>query len=101
MQNDQSNLLTRSDTFFGVCEGLGEDLGIHPNFFRLGLAGCLFWNPLAAVAAYAALGVLVLLTRLLFPNPRIAASAEQPALAEHAPVVIEEMAEAEQLPIAA
>lgn len=68
-----ANLFARPDTFFGICEGLGEDLGIHPNFLRLALAGALFWNPLAALAIYASAGAIVLATRLLFPNPRVAA----------------------------
>ncbi len=69
MQNKQPSLLTRDDTFFGICEGLGEDLGVHSNFLRLALAGMLFWNPAAAVGTYAAAGVIVLLSRLIAPNP--------------------------------
>ncbi len=70
MQNVQSNLFLRDDTFFGVCEGLGEDLGIHPNILRLALTLLLFFNPMGAVAAYAAGGFVVLTTRLLVPNPK-------------------------------
>jgi phage shock protein PspC (stress-responsive transcriptional regulator) len=76
MQSKQPSLLTRDDTFFGVCEGLGEDLGIHSNFLRLALTGLLFWNPPAAAAAYAGAGMLVLISRLLVPNPRPAAALE-------------------------
>jgi phage shock protein C len=85
MQTTRPNLLTRDDTFFGICEGLGEDLGINANLLRLALAGWLFFDPLAAVGAYAAAGFLVLVTRLLIPNPRPAqeepevVEAEQPA----------------------
>jgi phage shock protein PspC (stress-responsive transcriptional regulator) len=85
MQN--ANLLTRDDTFFGVCEGLGEDLRIHPNFLRVALAGLLFWNPPAAIAAYAGAGALVALSRWLAPNPRPAAvEAEAVKASEQAPV---------------
>jgi phage shock protein PspC (stress-responsive transcriptional regulator) len=81
-----SNLFTRPDTFFGVCQGLGEDLRIHPNLLRVALAGLLFFNPPAAAAAYAAAGALVFLTRYFFPDPRIAAAeqhvAEAPAGAQ-------------------
>jgi phage shock protein PspC (stress-responsive transcriptional regulator) len=80
------NLFTRDDTFFGVCQGLGEDTGIPPNLLRLGLAFTLFWNPLAAVGGYAALGIVVGLSRFLFPAMRAgettaAAAAADPAMA--------------------
>lgn len=82
MQEAQPNLFTRPDTFFGVCEGLGEDLGIHSNWLRLALAGLLFFSPLGALIAYAVAGVVVLATRLLVPNPRLAVPAQpaQPSL---------------------
>ena len=76
MQDVQTNLIARDDTFFGVCQGLGEDLGIHPNLIRLALAVLLFWNPVAVLAGYAAAGLLVALTRWLVPNPRLAAPAQ-------------------------
>jgi hypothetical protein len=50
MQTAQPNLFTRPDTFFGVCQGLGEDLRFHPNILRLALAGLFFWSPYIAVA---------------------------------------------------
>jgi phage shock protein C len=53
---DQHNLFTRSDTIFGVCEGLGEDLRIPANLLRLSLAFLLFLNPPAAVATYIGAG---------------------------------------------
>jgi phage shock protein PspC (stress-responsive transcriptional regulator) len=71
-----SNLFTRPDTFFGVCQGLGEDLRIHPNLLRVALAGLLYFYPLAAAAAYAGAAALVLVTRFLYPDPR---SAPEPA----------------------
>jgi hypothetical protein len=51
MQEAQSNLFTRDDTFFGVCEGLGQDLGISPNLLRLAFAIGTFFNPVGAIAA--------------------------------------------------
>lgn len=90
MQTRQPNLFTRSDTLFGVCEGLGEDFGIHSNFLRLAGAGLLFWNPPAAVAVYAGAGLLVALSRWLVPNPRPDVAAAQleplPAQDEAAPL---------------
>jgi phage shock protein PspC (stress-responsive transcriptional regulator) len=96
MTDAQPNLFTRPDTFFGVCEGLGEDLRIHPNLLRLALATLLFFNPPAAAAAYAAAGALVLVTRYFFPNPRIAAEAPALEQAEAAPAPREKEAVAER-----
>lgn len=70
MQDVQGNLFTRNDTLLGVCEGLGEDLGINPTWLRIAFAVPLIWNPVAAIAAYLAAGVIVLATRLIFPKPR-------------------------------
>jgi phage shock protein C len=85
MQTSQPNLLTRGDTMFGVCQGLGEDLGIHPNVLRVALAGLLFFFPVATIAGYGAAGLLVLMSRYLFPEPRRAV-AEQSAEPEAVPV---------------
>jgi phage shock protein PspC (stress-responsive transcriptional regulator) len=98
MQSVQPNLFTRPDTFFGVCEGLGEDLGFHPNILRIALAGLLFWSPALALGVYAALAVLVGATRWLVPNPRVAA---EPVAAETASAEAEETAEVEPMPLAA
>jgi phage shock protein PspC (stress-responsive transcriptional regulator) len=76
MQSEQGNLFTRDDTFFGVCQGLAEDFGIHPNFLRVALGGALFWDPAAAIAAYLAAGVVVLVSRLIVPEPKAATELE-------------------------
>lgn len=76
MQN-QGNLLTRDDTFLGVCEGIGEDLRIPSNLLRAAFAIGLFFSPTGSIAAYLALGLLVLASRLAFPKPRT----HKPALA--------------------
>ena len=81
---DETNLFTRDDTFFGVCQGLGEDLGISGNWFRLGFALATFFTPVGAVAAYAATGAVVFAVRWLAPTPSLAApapEAETPAAA--------------------
>ncbi|HEX8401694.1 MAG TPA: PspC domain-containing protein [Allosphingosinicella sp.] len=97
MHHASHNLLTRPDTFFGVCEGLGEDLRIHANILRLALAGILFWNPFVAIGAYAAMAVLVLLSRWMFPSPRVgvdtAARSEPAASAQAAAEPAEEVVE--------
>lgn len=76
MMQSKGNLLMRDDTFFGVCEGLGEDLRVPSNLFRAGFAISLFFSPAGAVIAYFGLGVLVLVSRLAFPESR----ARKPAL---------------------
>ncbi len=99
MQSAQPSLFARNDTFLGVCEGLGQDLGINPLWLRLALIPPLFFYPAFTVGGYLAAGIVVLLSRLLFPNPRIAAAAE--AAPEPQPVEVEEPAEAEQVSLAA
>lgn len=96
MPTRQPNLFTRHDTIFGVCEGLGEDLGIHPNILRLTLPLLLFVSPVATIAGYAAAGAIVFATRMLVPNSRPAAAARAPA-----PLTAANEAQAESLAIAA
>ena len=62
------NPFTRDDTMLGVCQAIGEDTGLNPLWLRIGFGLLLFWNIGAALAAYLALGVLVLAIRLLTPN---------------------------------
>ncbi len=97
MSNHQGNLFTRDDTFFGVCEGLGQDLGVSPLWFRVAFPLALFFNPVMAAAAYAAAGALVLASRLLFPDRRRAAAAVTPEPA----IVTEPANEPQALPLAA
>jgi phage shock protein PspC (stress-responsive transcriptional regulator) len=82
MQTPQPNLFTRDDTLFGVCQGLGEDLGFNPNLLRVPFAVLLLWNPVVVLAAYLGLGVLVAVTRWLSPDrkaPAIEAAVEPEA----------------------
>lgn len=90
-----SNIFTRDDTLFGVCQALGEDLGFNPNWLRVVLAVGVLWNPLAVLGAYGGLAILVAFTRWIAPVPSSAASAQGPVLAEA------NDSEAERLPIAA
>lgn len=102
MTTTTGNLFTRDDTMFGVCEALGEDLGFHPNFLRVMLAVLLLWNPTVVIAAYAGAAVVVLATRLIWPNrrQRQAAGAEAPPAGQpSAPVTVAEPEYA--LPLAA
>jgi phage shock protein C len=71
----QTNALTRPDTMFGVCQAIGDDFGFNPFYLRLVLGGFLLWSPLAVIGVYAALGLIVGVSHLLFREPR-AATAE-------------------------
>ena len=57
----------RADTFFGVFEAIGQDLGFNANLLRIPFAALLLWNPAAILGAYAFLGCVVALTRRFFP----------------------------------
>ena len=64
----QPALPLRSHTILGVCEGLGEDFGISPLWFRVPLSAAVLITPLGAIGAYFVLGAIVLGSRLLFPK---------------------------------
>jgi phage shock protein PspC (stress-responsive transcriptional regulator) len=102
MDSTRPSLFNRPDTFFGVCEGLGQDLRIHPNILRVALAGLLFWSPAAAIGAYVAAGALVALSRWLVPDLADEAQpAEMAQAAAEGEPRAEERAEKEQVPLAA
>ena len=65
----------RSQTLLGVCEAIGEDFGFNANYLRVPLGAIVVFNVWLAVAAYLALGVLVLASRMLFPKAKIAKAA--------------------------
>jgi phage shock protein PspC (stress-responsive transcriptional regulator) len=69
-QFDQSQtpLPLRSDTFLGVFEAIGQDLGINPNWLRVPFAALILWNPAVIIGSYLALGGIVALTRWFFPR---------------------------------
>lgn len=77
MSNAHPNLLTRDDTFFGVCEALGQDLGFNPIYLRAALGVLLLWNPVVVLVAYAGAAVVVLLSRLIFPTRHPTKAAEE------------------------
>jgi phage shock protein PspC (stress-responsive transcriptional regulator) len=94
MPTAKPSLFTRDDTFFGICEGLGEDLGFNPLFLRLALPVPLFFFPVETVVGYFAAGVVVLATRLAFPHPVTVSSQAEP-------VAVNTPDEEPQLPLAA
>jgi phage shock protein C len=78
MQTAQGNIFTRDDTFFGVCEALGEDFGFNAQYLRFALGVMVLVSPTAVVVGYVTAGVAV--SRLVAPNPRRAkAPAAEPA----------------------
>jgi phage shock protein C len=98
------SVFTRDDTFFGVCEALGEDTRIPPTLLRIGFALALFFNLIAAVGAYLGLGLFVAALRWFVPNPTVELPAETEEARAEAPVDAPAEAaddEEEGLPIAA
>ncbi|HET9811767.1 MAG TPA: PspC domain-containing protein [Sphingomicrobium sp.] len=73
----------RSDTFLGVCQAVGEDLGFNPNWLRIPFAVLILWNPLAIVGCYLGLGCVVAASRWFFPanGAGLQAAEQQPAQA--------------------
>jgi phage shock protein PspC (stress-responsive transcriptional regulator) len=57
----------RSDTFLGVCEAIGQDLNINPNWIRILFAPIILFSPLSALAGYLGLGAVVATSRYFFP----------------------------------
>ena len=60
----------RAHTILGVCEAIGEDFGISPMWLRVPFAASVLISPIYAVAAYFAVGLIVLGSRLAFPARR-------------------------------
>ena len=79
----------RAHTILGICEGLGEDFGFNPVLLRVPFAAAVLWSPTMALAAYFALGAVVLVSRLLAPRAK---STAVPSVAE-APSAANEQAE--------
>lgn len=82
MQFIRNSLFARSDTIFGVCQALGQDFGISPNWFRVAFASAVVFNLEYAVIAYAAVGALVLVSRIVMPGRAVE---EAPAVFTAAP----------------
>jgi phage shock protein C len=82
-QENEVALPLRTHTILGVCEGIGEDFGFNPIFLRVPLAAMVIVNATWAFGAYFALGAIVLVSRLLFPDGKASTkvSVEQPATA--------------------
>lgn len=60
----------RNDNLFGVCAAVGEDFGFNPLWLRVAFAVALLFDLEHVLMAYAALGALVLVSRLAFRTPK-------------------------------
>lgn len=89
--------LGRPDTIFGVCAAIGQDFGFNPDYLRVAVAVPVLFSPALAIGAYAALALLVLASRLLFPAPRLAIPADA---AEEGPAMPEAVNDREDAPLA-
>ena len=85
MQTVQPNPFTRDDTMLGVCQAIGDDLGFNPTILRAAFAIPLVWSPMIAAGIYLALGLAVLVSRLVIPEPRRAKAATAEVIEEKAP----------------
>ncbi len=54
MANENQNIFSRQDTFFGICEAVGQDFGFNPQYLRLAFVAPLFFFPVQTFAAYEA-----------------------------------------------
>lgn len=81
MENETTSLFHRRDTFFGICEAVGQDFGFNPLWLRLAFVAPLFFFPVQTFIGYFALGIVVLASRLFFP-----AKTGDAALAANQPV---------------
>ncbi|WBH17503.1 PspC domain-containing protein [Sphingomonas radiodurans] len=73
-------LAAPKDNLLGICNALGEDFGFNPLWLRLVLGTAFVIQPVGVVIGYLALGLVVLVSRLAFPNAR-ARKHEEPVIA--------------------
>ena len=72
----KTSYFNRPDTMLGVCQGIGEDMGINPNWLRIAFAVAFFFFPLQASLAYLGLGALSAGLRKLWPDEVASSEAE-------------------------
>lgn len=98
METPRPNLFQRQDTIFGICQAVGEDFGFNPTWLRLAFVAPLFFLPVQTIAAYLLLGVMVLVSRVVFPEK---AAAEPVAATKAAQTHAQEVTADEQELLAA
>jgi phage shock protein PspC (stress-responsive transcriptional regulator) len=99
MADSNDNIFTRPDTFFGICEAIGQDFGFNPLWLRLAFVPALFFFPFQAPLAYLGLGLIVLASRKLFPVRGPAAAVVAAPIAAPAPAAIEPVRDARAEPV--
>lgn len=85
-----------TDSLFGVCKRIGEDLGFNALYLRVAILGLAVVSIPAAASTYVTLGLAVGLSRILFPAPNN--EAEDVAIAsvsEEQPKIVEQVREPE------
>ncbi|HEX2803106.1 MAG TPA: PspC domain-containing protein [Sphingomicrobium sp.] len=87
----------RGDTLLGVCEAVGQDLGVNPTWLRITFAALLLWNPEVVVIAYLGLGLVVAATRWFFPARTATQSVTAVAAAPETASVVQESEKEELL----
>lgn len=78
---DRHAATSKKDNLFGICNALGEDLGIDPLWPRLLFASAFIFDPVVVIAGYFALGAFILLARIVFPRAKARERARVIALA--------------------
>jgi phage shock protein PspC (stress-responsive transcriptional regulator) len=86
---NQTPLPLRHDTILGVCEAIGQEFGFNPLWLRLAFIAPVFIAPMAAIAAYLALGAIVAATRYFAPDKP---ASEQTVDVKATAVEVEELA---------
>jgi phage shock protein C len=74
MTTASPTFLGRSDTFFGVCEAIGQDFGFNANWLRIALGVGVLFAPIAVIATYAVLALAVVVSRAVAPVARVASA---------------------------
>lgn len=75
------------DNILGICNAIGADFGFNPFFLRLAFAVALLASPEITLAAYAGLGVVVLVSRLATRRWRRAQASGSDAMAPWSPSI--------------
>jgi hypothetical protein len=68
---------------FGICQAVGEAIGIKPIYLRIALLVLLMVSPLAMIATYATLGGFVVGSWMLFPVAQAEAAAAAEPVADY------------------
>ena len=93
----QTPLPLRNDNILGVCEAIGRDFGFNPLWLRLAFIAPLFYAPLASIAAYFGLGLIVGLANWFAPDKQ----SEAPHMVSSHEVATADAEVDEAMPIAA